>query len=383
MNTQRTPSYRLHKATGQGYVELSGRRLYLGRFDKPETKQAYHRTIATWLANGKQLPVAPAEITIIELVLRYWRYAEEYYRAPNGEATSSRHNTARALKPLREQYGDLLAVEFGPNALRALRQTWIEAGLSRNTIRKYTGAVKRMFKWGAARELIPVTIYQALTTLEALRYGRSGARETEPVKPVPQVHIDAALPFLSRQVAALVRLQLLSGARPSELLFLRLIDIDLKGKVWSATIKDHKGSWRQKARVLLFGPKSQEVLRGFLDRPVTAYLFDPREAEEDRHAQAKMHRRPAQKPNAKMTDRIVRDHYDRDSYRKAIYRACDKAGIPHWNPYRLRHNAGTEARKHGGLESAQLLLGHARADVTQVYAEVNQGKAIQIAQQIG
>jgi hypothetical protein len=37
----RTPSFRLHKASGQGYVELNGRRIYLGRFDRSDTKQRY------------------------------------------------------------------------------------------------------------------------------------------------------------------------------------------------------------------------------------------------------------------------------------------------------------------------------------------------------
>ena len=62
----RVPSLRRH-ATGQGFVELNGRYIYLGAFDKPETKQAYHRLIAEWLANGRRLPVDPHEITVTEL----------------------------------------------------------------------------------------------------------------------------------------------------------------------------------------------------------------------------------------------------------------------------------------------------------------------------
>ena len=40
-----------------------------------------------------------------------------------------------------------------------------------------------------------------------------------------------------------------------------------------------------------------------------------------------------------------------------------------WCPNRLRHSAATEIRKQYGLEAAQVVLGHAAADVTQVYAE--------------
>ena len=56
-SSRRTPSFRHHKATGQGFVELNGRRIYLGRFDRPETRQRYHQLVAEWIANGRQLGV--------------------------------------------------------------------------------------------------------------------------------------------------------------------------------------------------------------------------------------------------------------------------------------------------------------------------------------
>lgn len=57
---RKTPSLRLHKATGQGYVELNGRRIYLGKYELPETEERYHATISEWLANGRKLPVEAA-----------------------------------------------------------------------------------------------------------------------------------------------------------------------------------------------------------------------------------------------------------------------------------------------------------------------------------
>ena len=38
----KTPKPRLHKARGQAYVELNGRRLYLGKHGNPETTRRYH-----------------------------------------------------------------------------------------------------------------------------------------------------------------------------------------------------------------------------------------------------------------------------------------------------------------------------------------------------
>jgi integrase len=74
---------------------------------------------------------------------------------------------------------------------------------------------------------------------------------------------------------------------------------------------------------------------------------------------------------------------DRTSLRRAVHRACKKAGIPNWHPNQIRHTFATEVRAKFGLDAAQVLLGHARADVTQVYAERDQKQAAEIARKIG
>jgi integrase len=81
--------------------------------------------------------------------------------------------------------------------------------------------------------------------------------------------------------------------------------------------------------------------------------------------------------------RTAGEQYTTESYRRAIHRACDKAGIDRWSPNRLRHSAGTEIRKRYGLEAAQVILGHASADVTQVYAERDLQKAVEIMREVG
>ncbi len=61
----------------------------------------------------------------------------------------------------------------------------------------------------------------------------------------------------------------------------------------------------------------------------------------------------------------------------------DRIEIPHWHPHQLRHTRGTEVRKKYGVEAAQVSLGHARADVTEIYAERNLDLAVQIAAETG
>ncbi len=60
-----------------------------------------------------------------------------------------------------------------------------------------------------------------------------------------------------------------------------------------------------------------------------------------------------------------------------------KAKVPRFHPNQIRHTVGTEVRAKFGLEAAQVLLGHSRADVTQTYAERDMAKAVEVARKIG
>jgi len=65
--------------------------------------------------------------------------------------------------------------------------------------------------------MIPGKVYADLSTVDALRAGKGNARETAPVEPVAEEIIEATLPCLPPPVAALVKLQLHTGARSGEL----------------------------------------------------------------------------------------------------------------------------------------------------------------------
>ena len=68
----------------------------------------------------------------------------------------------------------------------------------------------------------------------------------------------------------------------------------------------------------------------------------------------------------------IRDCYDDNSYRRAVQRACQKAGVPMWSPKRLRHTRLTEIRRTHGLEASKACAGHREIGVTQHYAEQDQ-----------
>ena len=74
---------------------------------------------------------------------------------------------------------------FGPLGLKACRDAMVHDGLARNTVNSYVGRVRRMFRWGTENELVPVQIYQALTTVTGLQKGRTEAKETRPAVNCP------------------------------------------------------------------------------------------------------------------------------------------------------------------------------------------------------
>ena len=57
--------------------------------------------------------------------------------------------------------------------------------------------------------------------------------------------------------------------------------------------------------------------------------------------------------------------------------------VPKWAVNQLRHTMGTAVRKKYGLDGAQVILGHAHASTTEIYAELDFEKASKIAMELG
>src|SRR5262249_35433960 len=149
---------------------------------------------------------ATSDLTVNELAEAYLDFADGYY-VKNGEPTSEPGNIRLAIRPLRQLYGLTPAREFGPLRLKALPQELIKADLCRNEINRRVRLIVRMFKWAAGEELIPAPVHHGLKAVDGLRRGRSGVRESSPVKPVPDHFVDAIRPHVSRQVWAMIELQ--------------------------------------------------------------------------------------------------------------------------------------------------------------------------------
>lgn len=249
-----------------------------------------------------------------------------------------------------------------------------------------------MFKWGASHELVPGSVYMNLCTVEGLPRGRTAAKETDPVKPAPEAHIEAVRIHVSRQVWAMVQLQLLTGARSGELVIMRPIDIDTSANVWTYTPTSHKTAHHGHGRTVYLGPQAQAIVRPFLaGRAVDAFVFSPREAEAERRAKLHAERTtPMSCGNRPGTNRVRArrcepgERYTPGSYRRAIQRACELADVPSWHPHQLRHNAATRLRREFGIDLAQTILGHRLGSaITELYAEANVEKARAVIAEVG
>jgi len=398
MRSFRTPTLRRHKPSSLGVVTLNGKDVYLGHWPPgqktppAEIRAEYDRRIAEWLANGRQVIHAPADraedLTVNELILAFCRHAEVYYRRADGTRTSELGEYRYALRPLKELYGSLAVDEFGPLKLEAVRQRMIDAGWCRTLINRRVWRVVRMFRWGVAKEIVPESVFRALTTVGSLAKGRTEARENEAVKPVPEAHVLAVLPYLLPPVRAMLELQLVTGMRPGEARIMRGCDLDMSGSVWLYRPRTHKTEHRGKDRVVAIGPRGREIIKPFLKLDTQAYLFSPRDAMERFRAELRAKRKtrvqPSQQNRRKRRPRKQPgEFYSASAYDCALAKACVKANVPHFHPHQIRHTHATVVRRRFGLEAPQVTLGHSQAQVTEVYAERDLGLALKVASEIG
>jgi len=428
---RRVPSLRLHKASGQAYVVLSGKAIYCGKPDDPATEQRYHKALAEWMAAGRQLPADPNTITVKELLARFWTHAEEYYSTITDGRTKELEQFRLALRPLKELYAETLAVDFGPRALKTVRQTMVGKGWCRLYTNKQVNRIRHVFKWGVSDELFPSSVLNALQAVAGLKRGRSDAPDLEAVKPVPMQMVEAVQPFVSRQVWAMIQMQLFTAARAGEIAHIRPIEIDRGDeklpdgrRAWICRLKEHKTAWHGHERKIYIGPRAQQVLAPFLLRDPSAFCFSPAEAEAERRERLHDERTtPLSCGNVPGSNRkdvpewVAGERYTTDSYRRAIARGCDQAfrapeplarredetiaewearltpeqkaelaswqKVHRWHPHQLRHNAATELRKEFGIEAARIILGHRTAVMTQVYAEQDEQQAIEAIMKVG
>lgn len=408
--TRSLPKYGKHKASGQAVVTIDSTDIYLGPHGTKASRIECDRIIAEYLANGRRL-AAPSEqsFSVAEVLNAYRKHASKYY-VKDGKPTKELAAMKQVIRSVRKLYSKQPATDFGPLALKAIRERWIVAGHARKTVNSNTHRVVRIFKWAASEELIPASVHHGLKTVDGLKKGRTEARESTPIKPIDLLTVERTMSYLCDVVRDMIRVQLLTGMRPSEACAIRPLDIDREDDVWEYRPESHKTEHHGRERIIYVGPEAQAVLAPYLLRAENSYCFSPREAVKQQQASQHESRvTPIHHGNrpgfcrsglaGKKAKRRPGEKYTTDSYRRAIHRACDLAYPPgeqlsddalkiwkgkhRWSPNRLRHTRGTEVRKEFGLEAAQVILGHSAANVTEIYAERDAEKAREVARRTG
>lgn len=401
----RLPKYRIRPDRDTAFVEIDGRRVSLpGRANSKESEDAYRRLVSDFLlkrpSKTKPEPIRPRwEITVAEVVDAWLSHCRTYYLSSAHTRSNEYDNCRLAIRPLVVLFGELPMLNLEPADVKQAREAMIAGGWgppengikkprpwSRSYINSAIGKIKRMCRWGVEHGIVSPDVSASIAAISPLRRGRTAAKERRPVKPVPLDIVEATLPYMPAVVAAMVRIQTLTGMRSDNLCSMQPGRVDRSSEVWVYYPPDHKTSHYDKMLAIVIGPKAQSILSPFLDRPEDQFCFSPREVGK---YTLKVNRRRVRGP------RYVTNTY-RNAVRRAVTKAnkirkleTEKAGkpapppLPYWHPHQLRHLRTEQVKQTGGLEAARAYLGHSSVKTTEIYDARDFDLACKIALEIG
>lgn len=407
----RVPSLRLHKPSGLAVVRFKGKDYYCGRFGTEQAKQRYEALVIEHLQRVPvplvQQAAGDPNLTVEQVIAAFWDEHSAQLTKPNGKLTPNGSHFQLVLRSWRFTHGAERVADFGPLAFRSWltfatafsvaidadgtrRAVKRERALAIGTAKDWASRLRGVLRWAVENELIADPQSKVLFNVEAkpapIRAGPIRARLTERVRPVPDHHVQAVLPYLRPVARDIVVLLRLTAARCGELLAMRPCNL---GPGPEGTIiyrpQQHKTLHRGMQREIVLDAAAQQVLAPYLrDRVPDSYVFSPQEAEAQRNAERSRQRKlprwhshdPRRRRTKRGAPRKLRDCYDTPAIARAIKRACAAAkaaglAVEPWTVHRLRHAAARELRARFGIDTARAALGHSSPDVTSIYAETD------------
>ncbi|MDC1301777.1 tyrosine-type recombinase/integrase [bacterium] len=350
------PSITVDRKTQYARISIGGKRHALGK--APGGKIAFEQQRAAarlWLEHLNGSPKVSDTAndqnrgpTIAELCIAYLDYADKYFIYRDGRYSHRRHTSsygnAKRVCALLDPWYDTPTADFEPNNLEELMASQVAKGLKRSTINKYRKDCLTMFGWGVPKKLIPASVVDTLKYVRGLQPGRTDAVESEGVQAVADDVVEATIAQAHPVIAGMIRFQRLTGSRPTETCILRSSRIDkTDADIWvyfPEYWKTQLTAKKKDRRAIMIDEKLQEIIAPFLERPDDQYCFSPKEV---------------YPPQA---DRLG-EHYLEASYRCAIQRSAERAGVERWAPNQLRHTRSTEIKlSNGTAEEESALLGH-------------------------
>lgn len=371
-----SPTYRLHKATGQAVVTLAGQDFYLGKHSSQRSLAEYHRLVAEFHGRGglrppKRRNKAPSPgraQSLREIADGYLEHLRErkssawqshnferYRAAYQGAFGSGRHdqNEGKKNTVLQREYGQMQIADFSVLTLQNIQLELVKASkMVRSTINQRIYLIRALILWAVSMELAPADLATRLKEFQMLRAGDFGVKEGRVVEPVAEEHVWAVLPHVSKVIAAMIGVHYWSGMRPADVLRMKPRElnrkpagVDLtKPHAWEYIPEEHKNKGKGKAYLIVLGPKAKEFLRPFLDcvpppspqDPVFSPLKSEAEralarresCERDEHGIFKLTPSRQERKRTigmRRCGKQLRNHYGFAEYRRAIDRGIQAA----------------------------------------------------------
>jgi len=290
--------------------------------------------------------VAAASMTLRELVDAFMDHARVYYRRRHGgEPTREHLNCSTTLERFVRYAGE---GRLGANMTRHQVRAWLDQLVAEDLSRGYVNAclsrLRRFVRWCVDLDYLPIAVQVELSTLRPLPAHRSRARETPPRRPAVLDHVRLAMPLLPPHARDVCHLLMLTAMRLSEVLEAVSGDIHVDDHGARFTPRQHKTAHHNKARVIPLSGQALSIVQRYWHPlcPDDPLFSAPRSRS--------------------------RRFYSDDALRKAIARACTKAGVPAFTPHQIRHAVARFVRQSHGLDAACALLGHSSTAMTEHYA---------------
>jgi integrase len=274
------------------------------------------------------------------LVDAYVHHAHKIYRRRDGSGSGETENIRSVLARWVRYVGPETPARLTRHQVRAWLDQLAAENLSRCYVNKCLSILRRCVRWAVDVDLLPLTADGELRLVKGLRPLRSPAREPEKRRPPALSIIEQLLAHLPPVARDVLQLQMLTGARPSELLELTCAEVH--SNPCRLEPLQHKTAHHGHARIIPLCARAAAIIARRW-RPLCPLdrLFPGRDPS---------------KP------------YSIEGYRAALARASKRAQVAPVRPYDVRHAVGRSVRLSDGLTAAQALLGHADASTTEIYA---------------
>lgn len=337
-----------HHKTGQWHVRIRGKSMYLGK-NKETAEIRYCELILDLLGPEASIHGANSDaITLAVLLSKYCEASLEEVKP--GWRKLKRDNLKQVCEIALSLYSSVPVENFGPLAFQEVRKQMAKVpGRSRGYVNGLCSKLRSAFRWGVSQELVSQQCYDRLLTVRDLGMGQFGLPEGKKVKPVDLEMVATVLPFLNDRMADILRLLMLTGARPSEILNLRPAELTQDSEGFYYEPSQHKTEKKNCKRVIYFNIEARLILRRRWPAESNG-LFFPSDS----------------KPSVAFLSQVLRT---------VVHRACERAGIPPFNPYQIRHAVLTKIAFKHGREYAQAVGGHSSSAMTAHYDHANAQRA--------